>query len=1378
MMRVCSRIRALAGAFGVALLLSMLGVASAQAVQSRPLLGTFGPQGTGAGTFSSVQGVAVDHATGDVYVYDAAANGGTVYKFDAAGAPQDFSLNASNALEGVGGAGGGENEIAIDNSSGPDAGDIYVANNSEVGIYGSAGNLLGKLTGGEACGVAVGAQGDVYVGFWPSTVTKYVPVASPVVSTNAAGSLEGLNGVCNVAVNGAGDVYAATYSGGINVYEPSQFGLPAALGTLLDAEGSTLAIDPTSEEADIDEGADIAQFSSTGSLVAKSGAGMLSRSWGVAVGASDHVYASTNGHRVAIFGALTELAEASTEAASGASKTSLTFNGSVDPDNTTVSECKFEYGSEEGVYEHEVACTPAPPLTGASAIPVSAQLAGLPGGTVYHYRLAARNANGTAYGAEQTGSTLAAVDDLSTGSAEDATKHTAKLNGTLSPDGEDVHYYFEYGTGATYGSMSPALPGADAGSASEAVAVQTVLGGLLAETTYHYRLVGVDVSGTTYGEDETLTTLPQPTIDGESSEHVSSTGVTLRAQITPNEQQTTYRFEYGMSTAYGTSVPVPDGAVGSGNEPVLVTQLLQGLQPGTTYHYRLVVVNDEGEEIASGDRTFHTYASAIVAADSCPNAQIRAEQFSAYLPECRAYELVSPVEKNGGSVAADRSFTQSAPDGNAIKYSSVTGFAGVEGSQVRGYEYVAERGAEGWVTHGINPSQQSQIYSVNSSSSYSYLSPSLEKGVYFALSPVLAGHENVAKSTNLYLRNNVLSPAPGEYELLSEASSPQPPRPAGNSVIKEIAFSAASADMSHILFETTHDLTAQAEANTNPSLPKLYEWHDGTVTLAGILPNEEPAEGSMAGAGTGVEQEGMWTNNTISEDGSRVVFEGPPFSQVNGGAEIGAAFHGNLYLREDGKTVQLNVSERTDCNIERKKAEPSYNCTGAPESDPNGAQTAVYWGSTADDSKIFFSTPQALTDDASGVGSDGSAGNLYMYDVDAPAGKHLTLISVDTGPEDHGGGCGCGEPRGVAMLGMSSDGGYVYFLGATALLPGQPAVQSNGSALYVWHDGTVRYIASHDLVGYPPNGLEWGNESRYGGNSFRVSADGSVAAFTSADPGTLEALGFDNQGGPNSGCEDSGFAVSEPSEYFSFVCTEVLVYDYERDELSCASCDPSGIRTVGDADMTVGTADMDGYVLSEYSATMYDSRALSEDGRYLFFDTPDPLVAQDTNGRRDVYEYDTVTHEVHLITSGTCDCDAKFVDATPNASNVFFVTHQKLVDEDTDSAGDLYDARVDGGIQAQNELPPATCEGEDCQGPAAPNPVFSSPASSTFSGLGNPAVGGKATTKKDKRKHPKKRAKGKRCRRRAHGKRMVCRSKAGERHATKSNGRPQRRAGR
>jgi hypothetical protein len=130
------------------------------------------------------------------------------------------------------------------------------------------------------------------------------------------------------------------------------------------------------------------------------------------------------------------------------------------------------------------------------------------------------------------------------------------------------------------------------------------------------------------------------------------------------------------------------------------------------------------------------------------------------------------------------------------------------------------------------------------------------------------------------------------------------------------------------------------------------------------------------------------------------------------------------------------------------------------------------------------------------------------------------------------------------------------------------------------------------------------------------------------------------------------------------------------------------------------------------------NRYLTEDGKHLFFTSPDPLVPSDTNGARDAYQYDTGTGQVRLLSTGQCNCDSYFVEASPDGKDAFFVTGERLVGIDTDKQADLYDARVGGGIAAQNPAPPFECQGDACQ-PAPAPPNDPTPASSVFSGAGN-----------------------------------------------------------
>jgi hypothetical protein len=85
-----------------------------------------------------------------------------------------------------------------------------------------------------------------------------------------------------------------------------------------------------------------------------------------------------------------------------------------------------------------------------------------------------------------------------------------------------------------------------------------------------------------------------PGTNGSYTQNTTATTAQLRGGVYPNGSDTTYWWEYGTTTGYGQQTAAVD--IGSGNAPVLVTDSLQGLQPGSTYHYRLVAQNSLGTE--------------------------------------------------------------------------------------------------------------------------------------------------------------------------------------------------------------------------------------------------------------------------------------------------------------------------------------------------------------------------------------------------------------------------------------------------------------------------------------------------------------------------------------------------------------------------------------------------------------------------------------------------------------------------------------------------------------------------------------------------------------------------------------------------------------
>ncbi len=184
---------------------------------------------------------------------------------------------------------------------------------------------------------------------------------------------------------------------------------------------------------------------------------------------------------------------------------------------------------------------------------------------------------------------------------------SATLNGTVNPNGQATQYAFQWGPTSGYGHETT-LTSAGAGSSqlSESAAVT----GLNPGTTYHYRTIAINASGTSVGPDSNFTTTgtapapsPAPTVGGGSSSKVTATTANVAATVIPNGQSTTYLFEYGTTSDYGFQTT--PASAGSGSSSIDGSGGLANLQSGTTYHYRVVAYSTGGTTLGT-DHTFTT----------------------------------------------------------------------------------------------------------------------------------------------------------------------------------------------------------------------------------------------------------------------------------------------------------------------------------------------------------------------------------------------------------------------------------------------------------------------------------------------------------------------------------------------------------------------------------------------------------------------------------------------------------------------------------------------------------------------------------------------------------------------------------------------------
>ncbi|HEY6760579.1 MAG TPA: hypothetical protein VI318_13865 [Baekduia sp.] len=294
-----------------------------------------------------------------------------------------------------------------------------------------------------------------------------------------------------------------------------------------------------------------------------------------------------------------------------------------------------------------------------------------------------------------------------------------------------------------------------------------------------------------------------------------------------------------------------------------------------------------------------------------------------------------------------------------------------------------------------------------------------------------------------------------------------------------------------------------------------------------------------------------------------------------------------------------------------------------------------------------------------------------------------------------------------------SDGRFLLFTAPVPLTDDSPVGSDEYLYRYDATDASLQYLATGAntvLGGRPDIGEAFYYDDH--DHMIKVARDGAVrdVAIASADPRFYAVspngryLAFTTLDSP-SGYDNAGtaecLAARQAPEFQDAgdACREAYVYDAVTRELTCVSCRPDGGPPTGDAQ--IGQSPNFG------GARLADT--ILDDGT-LYFDTTDPLVAADGNGKRDVYQYSN--GRLQLISRGKAPVGATLMDVSPSGNDVFFATAERLVEQDGDELSDLYDARVGGGIASQHPVPaPAPCRGTDCDEPSSgPTIAPSSPS--------------------------------------------------------------------
>ncbi len=918
---------------------------------------------------------------------------------------------------------------------------------------------------------------------------------------------------------------------------------------------------------------------------------------------------------------------------------------------------------------------------------------------------------------------------------------SAQLNGTVNPDKAGPGTcLFEWGATTELGQVVECAEPVGEGEA--AVAVQATLHELEPDTTYYYRLGATNTNGTNRGEplqNQHFTT-PGPGLHGDAPADIAAESATLTATVDPHGAATSYYFQYGTTAAYGSDAPVldesvPNGALaGSAEGDLEVDQHLQGLLPDTLYHFRVVEVSELGgrlEAFASADQTFTTQRA----------------KSSLTLPDGRQWEMVTPPHKEGAlfSPISEGTLIQASANGDAIADLAASPTEAEPAGYANAVTVLSTRGATGWSSQVIAPPHdESTGASVGQGQEYRFFSEDLSLGAvqpfgnFIALSPEAS--ESTAYLRSDYMGGDVsdhcegsyLSPSSCLHPLVTAANTP-PGTMFGEELNGECTkficgpqFEGASPDLSHVVLSSTAQLTDTPNGGQG-----LYEWSAGELRLVSLLPE---AEGGAAAAAPQLGQQDEAARHAISDDGSRVIWEGSS----------------HLYLRDTskGETVRIDALQ----GGESKSFEPE----------------PVYMTASSDGSRIFFLDKGRLTAESSEGGED-----LYEYNLNAPAGERLTDLTVDKRFEENA--------NVLNVLGASEDGSYVYFVATGVLTPNAHA----GDNLYVHHDGETTLIAALSQEDYP----DWGNGvSSLSHMTARVSPDGNWLAFMS----NRDLTGFDTQDAASGRPDEEVYLYNASANHLlcaSCNPTGARPVGVEYRDLNLAG----GDRVWGET--TWLAANIPGWTPYRLSGALYQSRYLFDSGR-LFFNSNDALVPQDVNGTEDIYEYEpadvgscTEAAEtfseraggcVGLISSGASSGESAFLDASTTGDDVFFLTTAKLSGQDFDTSRDVYDAHVCTTpapcYPVAPVAPPACTTGDACKPAPTPQPsIFGAPASATFSGTGNvPYQSAKAPVKQTPGPKPKPLTRAQKlkraltaCRRKGHVQRVVCERKARRRYGSK-----------